>query len=152
MLLSSAFFSWRRRAASTDVLLAVSARVRHAFFFFHLPSAAWPQSPPRVTSSPVSFEGQQHHLFERKHKANTVPRLCWSRRGHRSPALRCTSICKGEAGGTSIAHALPKPKTIPSPFPTSRESKCLRMWLLALWLCAITASWAPSPSPPQFSR
>lgn len=77
-------------------------------FFFHLPSAAWPQSPPRVTSSPVSFEGQQHHLFERKRKANTVPRLCWSRRGHGSPALRCASICKGEAGGTSIAHALPK--------------------------------------------
>jgi len=43
-------------------------------------------------------------------------------------------------------------KNIPSPFPTSRESKCLQMWLLALWLCAITASWAPSPSPPQFSR
>lgn len=41
-------------------------------------------------------------------------------------------------------------KTIPGPFPTSRESKCLRMWLLALWLCAITASWAPLLPLPNF--
>lgn len=82
-------------------------------FFFQLLSAAWPQSPPCVTSSPVSFEGQQHHLFERKRKANTVPRFCWNRQGHRSPALRCASICKGEAGSTSIAHAPRKPKKHP---------------------------------------
>lgn len=150
MLLSSAFFSWCRRAASTDVLLAVSARVRHAFFFFHLPSAAWPQSPPRVTSSPVSFEGQQHHLFERKHKANTVPRLCWSRRGHGSPALRCASICKGEAGGTSIAHALPKNH----PWSVSYQQGVqvpanVAARSLALCYNSIVGS---SPSPPQFSR
>lgn len=151
MLLSSAFFSWRRRAASTDVLLAVSARVRHAFFFSifrqplghsHLPVS--PLLPCPLKASSITF-------LKGNVKLTPFPGFAGAG-GGTDHLLRCTSICKGEAGGTSIAHALPKPKTIPSPFPTSRESKCLRMWLLALWLCAITASWAPSPSPPQFSR
>lgn len=45
-----------------------------------------------------------------------------------------TSVCKGKAGGTSDAHtgSSVKAKTIPSPFPTSSELKCLQNQSLAL--------------------
>jgi len=58
LLLSSAFFSRRRRAASADVLLAVSARVRNAFFQLELSASV--SHSAAVTSpchlSVMSFE------------------------------------------------------------------------------------------------
>lgn len=60
LLLSSAFFLQCRRAASTDVLLAVSARVRNAFFQLELCASV--SHSATVTSlchlSAMSFEGR----------------------------------------------------------------------------------------------